>query len=171
MTTIDVSMPGVRGAKLQSWKPANPRELLKRVIEGNPGADRQALLHLFREEMWREDDAEELVDTIIEYWFGNNYYSLVGPLPVIKPRIREATAKLADDVRVKLRERIALEAKIMLSDMVMPNGKTVKELTGRECRDMAGAVGGWLERVGRKVKATQVVGEVLSEADLKALYA
>lgn len=162
---------GVRGAKVQTWRAANPRELLKRVIDDNPGADRQALLHLFREQMWREDEAEDYVDTIIDYWFANNYYSIVAPVGIARTEQHRRTLQASAQVAEKIRQRIVEQAQIMLSDMLMPNGKRLAECTGKECQSLGIAVGGWLGRVARKVKPDQAVGEALSEEQLRELYA
>jgi hypothetical protein len=169
--TTDIDT-GVRGAKRQSWKAANPRELLKRVIDDNPGADREGLLHLFRDQMWQEDEAEEYVDTIIEYWFANNYHSLVGPLPAL-PRSREArsrTVELAQEIKAKVKAKILERAAIVLSDMVLPNGKRLADCTGRECLSMSGALGGLIAKIADKVKPSQVVGQVLTEQQLQDMY-
>lgn len=169
--TADVDV-GVRGAKRQSWKQANPRELLKRVIDDNPGSDREALLHIFRNQLWREDDAEDYVDTIVEYWFANNYHSLVGPAP-IAPRSRESrarTAEIAQDIKARVRAKILERATIVLSDMMLPNGKRLADCSGKECAQMGSAIGGLMGRVAQLVKPKQTVGQVLTEAQLQELY-
>lgn len=170
MTMTD-ALPGIRGAKLQTWKPANPRELLKRIIDDNPGTDRQALLHLFRDQMWREEGAEEYVDTIIEYWFANNYHSLVGPQPAFtQAQSRTRSADVVRALRERVQAKIVERANIVLSDMVLPNGKRLADCSGKECAQMGAALGGLIGRIAQHVKPKQIVGAVLTEVQLQDMY-
>jgi hypothetical protein len=169
-TPRDDELNGIRGAKVQSWKPANPRDLLKQVIGDNPGSDRRAVLALFRERL-REEDTEDYINTIVDYWFANNYYSLVTPglLPnrdTAASRIRRETRQIAETVKAK----IVLGATIVLSEMVMPNGKNLADCTGQECADLAEHLGGWLVRVSRAVKPGERVGDAIDEARLRELF-
>lgn len=159
----------VRGASVQSWRAANPRELLKGIMEANRGADRIALFRLFRERL-KEDDAEDFLETIVEYWFANNYQSLVAATIQRSRATREEalaeSAPMVATMTAAIKERIAEAATVVLSEMTMPNGKRLADCTGGECARM----GGWLRSVGRRVGSEQTVGAVLAEADLKVLY-
>lgn len=171
MTFIDT---GVRGATGQSWRADNPRDLLKRVIDEHPGADRPALFRLFVEKLKDEDDSGYM-ETIIEYWFTNNYHSLVVARSGADPAERRSAAAAERERWIagtteKLREKIAEEAAIVLLDMTMPNGKTLAECTGQECADLSRRLGSWLHKVARRVKPDETVGAVLTENDLRALY-
>lgn len=169
--SVAEEMSGVRGAKVQTWKATNPRQLLKRIIEENPGSDRVALLHIFRDTMWREDEAEDYVDVIVEYWFANNYHSLVGPQPVAdRVGTRRRTADMAERISERLTAKIAEEAKIALLEMVLPNGKQLRQCSGAECKAMAPRIGGWLSRVAGKVGSKKLVGDVLTEESVRELY-
>jgi len=162
---------GIRGATKQSWAGANPRDLLKKLIEEHSGADRPALFRMFIDRLNEEPDADDYKQTIIEYWFANNYHSLVGAAvapPAEKRSIETTTATTM--VRERVREKIREGAQIVLLDMVLPNGKALKDCTGRECRELAPRIGEWLERVAKKVRANELVGDRLSEEQVKALY-
>lgn len=164
---IDVDM--VRGASVQSWRAANPRELLKSMIEANRGSDRIAIFKLFRERL-QEDESEPFLDTIIEYWFANNYHSLMSS-PALRnhadaENIRARKSALVSQFTTSIKERIVEAAALVLSDMMMPNGKRLAECTGAECSKM----GGWLRNVSKRVEGEQTVGAVLSECDLQRLY-
>lgn len=160
---------GVRGAKMQSWKAANPRELLSRIIDSNPGGDRDATMYLFRTQLASEPNVSELVETIIEYWFTNNYYSLVGPTLVPRLNTPDRKEKIAQTVR-QVKRKIAEAAQIVLMEMMMPNGKKLTDCTGSECREMGPVIGNWLGLVARHVKARDLVGQTLTEAQLQAFY-
>jgi len=172
MTFIDT---GVRGATGQSWRGANPRDLLRRVIDDNPGSDRVSLFRLFVDKLKEEDDGDHM-ETIIEYWFANNYHSLIAARSGAAANQSGRAAATAERDRwvagttEKLRERIAEEASIVLLDMLMPNGKHLAECTGEECAALASQLGNWLRKVARRVKPEETVGATLTEADLRKLY-
>lgn len=159
---------GTRGAKVQSWRAANPRDLLKRVIDDNPGADRAALLKMFNEAL--QDDGDDYIETIIEYWFTNNYQSLVAPRFAQEAKRQETYNQAVAGIREQLRKRIEEGAAIVLLDMTMPNGKRLADCTGSECIVLRRSIGGWLGRVARRVKPDETVGATLSEQQLQALY-
>jgi hypothetical protein len=59
-----------------------------------------------------------------------------------------------------------------LLDLLMPNGKPLRDCTGGECERYGKADeqrGLWLQRVAAKVGPDKHVGEVLDERQLKAL--
>jgi len=174
---------GVRGATGQSWRGANPRDLLKRVIDDNPGSDRVALFKLFVEQL--KDDDGDYMETIIEYWFANNYHSLIAArassaaadVGLAESGRRSSSSATAAEraawvagTTERLREKIAEEATIALLDMTMPNGKHLAECTGEECGFLGRRLGNWLRKVARRLKPHETVGDVLTEADLRALY-
>lgn len=162
---------GTIGAKRQSWSGTNPRDLLKSVMDENPGADRPVIFKLFRERLREDNESEDYVDTIIEYWLANNYYSLVGPSRSIQATTRiGAVTEAANEIRTRVASKIKESAKIVLLELVMPNGKQLRECTGKECRELSARVGEWLLHVSERVKARQTVGDVLTEADLQEIY-
>jgi hypothetical protein len=67
---------GVTGAKRQSWKRANPRDVLKRIIDKNPDYDEAQVQTECWEILHRD---QQQIRTVFEYWFTNNYRSLVNP--------------------------------------------------------------------------------------------
>lgn len=172
---------GVRGATGQSWRGANPRDLLKRVIDDNPTADRIALFRLFVEKLKEEDDGDYM-ETITEYWFANNYHSLIAARLTAEERSRSAEAGAERSEAIaqreewiagtseKLREKITEEAAVVLLDLMMPNGKRLAACTGQECVTLGRQMGSWLRKVGHQLKSDETVGDVLTESDLRALY-
>lgn len=160
---------GTYGAKVQSWKSANPRDLLRQIIEENRGADQPALLALTRERLLAEDAIDHL-EAVIEYWFANNYRSLV-ERPSIAPRdVKKAKAVRAaavESVKAKVKDRIVEEAQAMLLDIVtLPSGKTLRDSTGKDCAK----AGGWLSKIAEKVGPKQRVGSALSEEEVRVVW-
>jgi hypothetical protein len=163
MTHVDM---GTTGAKRQSWEKDNPRELLRRLIEKHPQYSRDRALSEFKKLL---DGRQTYIETIVEYWFSNNYASLVDrendPVQRIK-RIGEQTAALREGLNKAVETRV----KIVLLDMVMPNGKPLRGCTGKECGEFARTIGAWLARVSKQIRPTDVVGDVLTEKQVATFY-
>jgi hypothetical protein len=114
-------------------------------------------------------DNDGIATQIIGAWF-DRYNS--------RHRYDSETAQKRRDRREEQQERAqarAVEAEkiastvreMILLDMITPNGKKLRDLTGREC----GELGGWFGKLAVKVKATQKVGTVLTEPQLRELWA
>lgn len=164
MTMIE----GRLGAKVQSWKKSNPRDVLKEIVEKNPGASKASL----HEELVRKVITdEEMMNSIIEYWFTNNYNSLTDGRFAEPPEKRShQSAQRVAAISQQVRTKIKTEAAIMLMEMIMPNGVALKHCTGRDCRTLSTTIGHWLEMVADRLKPGQKVGDHLDEAQLKELY-
>ena len=63
---------------------------------------------------------------------------------------------VVDEIKIKV---------IMLLDLMLPNGKLLRDCTGVECR----AAGGWLVKIADRV-GDGVVGEVLSENEALSIF-
>src|SRR5215471_3987531 len=152
MTHIDT---GITGAKRQSWRHDNPRDTLRNIIEGNPHADKEKLLTLFKDIILKVKN-QAILETIIEYWFANNLSSLLQSDADLKKQFSAPNiAKLKD----KIRERIKIASGIVLLDIIMPNKKRLGDCTGAECA----AVGGWLSLVAARMSPSQIVGKIFTE--------
>lgn len=161
--------PGTYGAKVQSWKNANPRDLLKTLIDENPSAAKPALLAMVRSELL-DERAADMLDSVIEYWFTNNYHSLVAPVARAPRPPREVvkaaqTAKVAE-IKANVQARIQEEARLLLLDLVLPNGKALRDSTGNECAK----AGGWFTKIASRIPPGKKVGKVLSEDQLRSLW-
>ena len=159
MTMID---PGTYGAKRQSWKKENPRDLLKQILDENPRASEEKIMRLFESAVRNN---EIYFEAILEYWFANNYRSLVHKLPTVHENIAK---KSAATKRANSAKKMVLSAvtKIVLLDMILPNGKHLRDATGADCTK----AGGWFTRIASVVKPSQRVGEILSENEIQKLY-
>ena len=170
MTAVDT---GIQGAKRQSFHKASPRGVLMALINENPRAPESTLLRLFGQKI--KEDAEsgdDYLSPIIEYWFAHNYPSLMkGTRTPAAKRAAKQAARVKDvEIAEKVTARIRQEAQIILLDMVLPNGKALRDCTGRDCSKLGGKVGAWLTKIAGKVKPGEVVGDVLDEAQVRKLY-
>jgi hypothetical protein len=155
MSMIDT---GTYGAKRQSWKATNPRDLLKQLID-KLGADEEAVREQFAAKVKNDPDC---LDTVIEYWVANNYRSIVHPREIVRqdPVAKAQTVEnIAKYVKTKATALVLLE-------LVQPNGKPLRDCTGKECAK----AGGWLSKIAAKIKPTQKVGDALSEKEVRALF-
>jgi hypothetical protein len=72
----------------------------------------------------------------------------------------------------RVTEHVREQAEKMLLDLLMPNGKALRDCTGAECDRFGKADeqrGRWLQRVAAEVGPTRRVGDVLGEKQLKTL--
>jgi len=130
------------------------------MMDENPDDDGVRLMRRFSLAVV---DNPDMIDSIIEYWFSNNYRSLTF-IPHADQKEKAALVRNAEQI-IKSR----METLVLL-DMVLPNGKKLRDATGAECARFAPKVGKLLKKVAEKVRPTQIVGEVLSEGQLKKLY-
>jgi type I site-specific restriction endonuclease len=156
---------GTTGAKRQSWRKDNPRELLKRLVEENPQADNEELFHKFRVALAKGSD--ELNESVERYYFDNNIRSLMEK-PLVTKQKREQMErereKIAERIEKKIEEKIDEAATRKLLDAIMPNEKPLRDCTGSECKQM----GGWLSGIGEKLGADQVVADKFSEEQIQS---
>lgn len=172
MTELQI---GVQGAVRQSWTHDDTlRRKLFELKRDNPEASADEIRRLHWE--WVEENPG-LLALVHQYWFDNHHAYLTtardyraeeerrAERAVVRAALR---ARAADDVKRRI---IAAAPKIALLGMMLPNGKPLRECTGRECERMGRQVGGWLVRVGCRVGRSSKVGDVLNEDDLRRLYA
>lgn len=167
-TAIDT---GVQGAKRQTFHKSSPRGALMELINENPSASEDRVLKLFAERV-KEGSDEDYISPIIEYWFAHNYPSLMKGArpPALRVVAREAAVAKDAEIQEKVIFRIKEEARMILLDMVLPNGKALRDCTGRECERLGNKVGAWLGKVAGKIKPNETVGDVLDEAAVRKLY-
>lgn len=160
MTHVDT---GTTGAKRQSWKHDNPRDVLINIIDEDPQASKEKLLETFTETVLGKGN-RGLLETIIEYWFANNLYSLLNSdIRLRKGFINPRVAK----IKKQIHERIKIAAGVILMDMIMPNKKRLRDCSGAECA----AVGGWLSIVAARMQPSAIVGKTFKEDEIRAMLA
>jgi hypothetical protein len=152
---------GTYGAKRQSYSKASPRDLLKRLMGEHVGVAEHDLMKMFME-LVRDD--HDYLDAIVEYWFANNYRSTVRrPTAPISPKTSAAHAARVDKIKAAIKVKAT---RMVLLEMILPNGKTLAASTGRDCSK----AGGWLAKIAKSIKPADVVGVVLSEAEVSKLF-
>jgi hypothetical protein len=158
MTHVDT---GITGAKRQSWKHDNPREVLISIIDQHPSAAKEELLEIFTQSVL-EKGRRTLLETIIEYWFANNLHSLLNSDSGLR---KQFSAPQVSKIKEQIRERIKIAVGVVLMDMILPNKKRLRDCSGAECS----AVGGWLSVVATRMSPSEIVGKKFSEEDVRAM--
>jgi hypothetical protein len=165
MTDINTNIPGVRGHTRSTWRDeSHLRGLLLKLKNKRPNATRKELEDLF---MSAAQADAAMVDEALRYAFDNHFKSLNESVqPQRQPQRKAApavSAFVSDDEVVAAKVRFA---KIILLDLVMPNGKKLRDCTGNEC----GEFGGWLLKIKERV-GSAIVGDELSEKQLAKIFA
>jgi hypothetical protein len=111
----------------------------------------------------RDDDA--VATQIIGNWF-DRYKQALTPSTKSAHETREAAQQRRADSASSVQRIVAQVREVVLLDMVTPNGKKLRHLTGRECKE----IGGWFGKIATKVKAAQKVGSALSEMQIRKLW-
>lgn len=152
---------GVTGAKRQSWYKANPCDILLKLVNQGYSEDE------VRERCWNKvKDDQEMLRTIYEYWFRNNYRRLPGQHEY-RARTDKQIAASAANLKRAVAARIEHEVKVRLLDLMMPTGKALRASNREELQ----ATGGWAMRVADRLQPGQTVAEAgLTEEDLRTLY-
>lgn len=144
---------GQQGAKRSSWSRVHYRDLAYKICREHPDAKVEDLAEWFLEEVEKHP---EYLESIAVYIMANAKTALT-------PRTyhRETTTKqhrLIKDIAKKAAGHV-------LMHLQMPNGKTLDQSTGAECKQ----AGGWFIRVGEKVGDKGIVSQKLTEAELRKL--
>lgn len=158
---------GELGATRQTWRTKSIRDLLAEIIGDNPRATDRELLEKFVEQLRADDD---YFVAAAEYAFTNALNALRrDPSKQSRPSAEQKAKRAAEKAKAagehaKLVARI--KSGVMLLSMKMPNGKFLRDCSGAECDHF----GGWYARVAAAVGPSKLVGEVLTEKQVRALY-
>jgi len=146
-----------------------PLAILTKLASANPKLSDKQLRQLFWAEI-RDDD--DLLEAITSEWFVTARSAARSRVvsPVVRERRKVETKQLKDKTKAALVAGVRKVARIMLLDMVMPNGKKLAELTGTECAALGPQMNGFLTKVAARVKPNQKVGAVMSEDALWKLF-
>lgn len=116
-----------------------------------------------------EDGYQDFLEALVDEWLGIKYSTaLRAAKPVSIAEVRAQVAK-------RSRERKGADALIesakaimgaRLLDLIMPNGKQLRECTGAQCSKF----GGFYARIGEKVGPNRIVGKVLSADDVADFF-
>lgn len=159
MTMLDT---GTTGAKRQTFKRASPRDLLRELLEKHPRKSEESIHQMFAETVLG-DTTKTYLDSIIEYWFANNYRSLVRPIAMPSPD----TVRAAADRLVQVKRTIKARAvEMVLLDIVLPTGKALRDSTFAECAK----AGGWFSAIAKRGAPSKIVGKTMSEAQVHKVW-
>jgi len=153
----------------------------------NPKGSRKEALDYFLERInadpaYLEILAREYFDARAKYWsatptalgttFGRstaakeNVSGSVVAMPTRKEQeqrreeAKQRTESIRDQMKTRLRE-------VLLLDLILPNGKKLRDATGAECKK----AGGFFAEVAKGLKPTQKVGHHRTETDLQNIKA
>jgi hypothetical protein len=161
------SEPGTQGAKRATWRANDPRPILEKILIENPKAEQTEWWALFWQEIVEDQD---YLMGVARYYFDN---ALVAHFRNHqRPRLYNPVGKdvarkeALSSVKKMLTERIQHEAAVVLLDLVMPNGKALRDCTGKDCRK----IGGWCLLLAKRVPMTKTVAETLNEEQVQAFW-
>ena len=129
----------------------NPRKLVLTLIEDHPNKAKEALFERFREVVESDDDLRRAV----EWYFFNNVFE-------------QAAKKKRNGCKDRSRIEEAAKAivrQIVMLDLMMPNGKPMRDCTGSEMAQF----GTRFKRIAEQVGRVRLVGEVLDEANVRRI--
>jgi hypothetical protein len=138
----------------------NPMQVLVDLVEGDPSADPNRLFKVWWPIIQSDDD---YLEAVARHAFTNFLTSL--------DRDRRASATRRKTKRMAQQHRDAVSAltskikNLILLDLQLPNGKKLRNCTFAECS----AAGGWFKLLATRGRPSEVVGEVLTEDDLRKL--
>lgn len=166
MTTLDT---GIYGAKRVSYDEVTYRDLVKRIRERDIHASIEDSFATFLQEIEKPRNKRHLLSAL-KYAHANAFGSLGRPSPVRrKPSVAERAASKArqDFLNAAAVQTVRAGAiRMVLLDFVLPNGKALRDSTGKDCAK----AGGWLTKIAASIKPGQKVGDVLSEAQVKKIF-
>jgi hypothetical protein len=153
MTDININ-PGVRGHTRSTWRDeTHLRGLLIKLMTRHPDATRDELEAMY---LTKARKVPALVDEALRRSFDNDLARIQQPA-----RARPQHPPAADIAAATQR------LTVVLLDLIMPNGKALRDCTGKECRQ----AGGWLVKVADRVGDRGVVGATLDEQEIAAIFA
>lgn len=153
MSDISIN-PGVRGHTRTTWRDATHlRGLLLKLITRHPDATRDELEAMY---LVKAREVPALVDEALCRSFDNDLARVQQPA-----RVRSQRPSAADIAATTQR------LTVVMLDLIMPNGKALRDCTGKECRQ----AGGWLTKVADRVGDHGVVGAALDEQEIAAIFA
>lgn len=137
----------------------NPRDLIIEVIEKNPEADRKTRFEEFRTLL--QDSGDDYQRAVDFYFFINMHdYLTTNRSHRHRVPLDRAAAKQHQSIAVE-----NIKAQIVMLDLTMPNGKSMRDCTGSEMATF----GSRFQRIAEKVGKTKIVGAVLNEEQIKAI--
>ncbi len=130
------------------------------IIDEMPDATSGQCVTAFYE---RLRDDEDYVKAALIHLGYSTFYNIRRNSPAAQ---KKATKRAAQIRQTATKLAGAIRSAILL-ETVMPNGKPLAECTGKECAKF----GGWLSKIAAKIRPADKVGAVLSEVQVRKLFA
>jgi hypothetical protein len=143
-------IPGIRGQVRESWRKDDLRGLLVAVRKEHPDKTRDQCWTIY---LARAKPVDALVENGLRRCFDNDWRAK-------SPARAPVTEEEAEAFKWGLMS-------IVLLDLILPNGKKLRDCTGKECR----AAGGWLIDVAERVGDDGMVGVLMAETELASIFA
>lgn len=141
--------------------------LLIAVIKESPALDKAQHISSFRH-LLLSSGYEDFMDVVIANWCSLQYSTARrAAFPPTKEEL-QAHAERVKEQRAREEEAVKKAKSLIASrllDHVMPNGKLLRDCTGGECME----AGDMFAKIGKKVGKNNVVGDVLTAADIVKL--
>jgi hypothetical protein len=171
---------------------ANPDNLLREIMQENPGASEKTTWPLFREAILKHDGIDaagvyDMNDACLRYYHINarsRLEALMSDSKPEKPSEDEASEDEADgkangkqkaaDAKAEAEEKAKAKAekikRTFVLDTPMPNGKLLRDCTVKYACKLPGAFARLGKLLGKMGKPNQLVGEVISNKQADAAF-
>jgi hypothetical protein len=154
MTFVETAARGAAANRRTAQ--ANPMSLLRKLRENDKTGSMAVVLKKWKQQII---DDTEMLDAALVYAGTNYWHSLEqDEKKQIPLKTRQAQAQQAEALAQEVRQ-------IVLMDLLLPNGKQLRNATFADCQK----AGGWFLRIAKKGRPHQVVGNVLTEEQLRKI--
>jgi len=155
--------PAQRGQTRSTWRDENHlRGVLLRLMTDNLNIGKEDLESLYVERVLQSED---LVEEAIRRCFANDLTMIVkSGLQIKKSRIHNYSKTRKQTREQAIKEVAEKIRQTVLLDLIMPNGKKLRDCTGTECGEFSSAYARLKDKVGRRI-----VGKVLSEKEIRSI--
>ena len=145
----------------------NPLGLFISIIRQAPKSDQATHRRQLRG-LLLSPGYEDFLDAVIDEWQRIKYST--AHRAAAPPTLKEIKSRAEVRKQEISRELVAVEkAKALIGErlfnMIMPNGKALRECTGAECVQF----GGYFIKIGKAVGAKEIVGNVMASGDITSL--
>lgn len=137
---------------------SHPLDFVRDVVKKNPGRSRTEQFEKFRSLL--ETNSDTYQRAVDWYFFVNMHASLNTKIarpqdPVQRAQVRERGNELVASIK----------AQLIILDLVMPNGKTMRDCTGTEMAKF----GNRYHRIAERVGKAKTVGSILNEDQVQEI--
>lgn len=161
---------GTQPHKRSTFIETHFRAAFKRIADAHPTDSREKLAERF-DDFMESREGKPYRKSAWEYCSSSAYDSLnlsqPAPLSAEARRHRIAAREaLSQKIEANHTRQVEREVNRILLDIVLPSGKALRDSTGGDCA----MAGGWLSNIAQYVGANQIVGETLSESEVRLLF-